>query len=173
MRCSLENSVARTLSAGHVSLESRTGADEALGNVKVCGVHLEIVVCICDCTLEELDKDALVKILTTPKNAIVKQYKELFSLDDVELEFEDGALEAIAEKTLEKKTGARGLRSIIERVLLPAMYDVPSDPTVERVCITASTVNEGAVPIIERNPNSKRARLSPPPKVTTPKASAK
>ena len=54
MRCSLENSVARTLSAGHVSLESRTGADEALGNVKVCGVHLEIVVCICDCTLEEL-----------------------------------------------------------------------------------------------------------------------
>ncbi|MBO5859069.1 MAG: AAA family ATPase, partial [Clostridia bacterium] len=119
-------------------------------------------------TLEELDKDSLIKILTTPKNAIVKQYKELFALDEVELEFDEGALDAIAEKTLEKKTGARGLRSIIERVLLPAMYDVPSDPTVERVCITAATVNEGAVPLIERNPNSKRAKLSPPPKVTKP-----
>ncbi len=121
-------------------------------------------------TLEELDKDALIKILTTPKNAIVKQYKELFALDEVELDFDEGALEAIAEKTLEKKTGARGLRSIIERVLLPAMYDVPSDPTVERVCITAATVTDGAVPIIERNPNSKRAKLSPPPRVSKPRS---
>lgn len=121
-------------------------------------------------TLEELDRDALVKILTTPKNAVVKQYKELFKLDDVELEFDESALEAIADKALEKKTGARGLRSIIEGVLIPVMYDVPSDPTVERVCITAASVNDGAEPMIERNPNSKRAKLAVPPKVTKPKA---
>ncbi len=120
-------------------------------------------------TLKELDKDALVKILTTPKNAIVKQYKELFKLDDVELEFDDSALEAIAEKALEKKTGARGLRSIIESVLMPIMYEVPSDYTVERVCITAACVNEGAEPLIERDPNRKRVKVTPPPKVTKPK----
>ena len=119
-------------------------------------------------TLEELDKDSLIKILTTPKNAIVKQYKELFNLDEVELEFDDGALNAIAEKTLEKKTGARGLRSIIEKTLLPVMYDVPSDPTVERVCITAACVNDGEQPLIERNPNRKKVKISPPPKVTKP-----
>ncbi|MBQ2842527.1 MAG: ATP-dependent Clp protease ATP-binding subunit ClpX [Clostridia bacterium] len=119
-------------------------------------------------TLRELDKDALVKILTTPKNAIVKQYKELFKLDGVELEFDETALEAVADKALEKKTGARGLRSIIEGVLMPVMYDVPSDVTVERVCITAASVNDGAEPLVERNPNSKRAKLSPPPKLTKP-----
>ncbi|MBQ2846784.1 MAG: ATP-dependent Clp protease ATP-binding subunit ClpX [Clostridia bacterium] len=119
-------------------------------------------------TLKELDRDALVKILTTPKNAIVKQYKELFKLDGVELEFDDTALEAIADKALEKKTGARGLRSIIEGVLMPIMYDVPSDAAVERVCITAASVTDGSEPLIERNPNSKRAKLAKPPKVTKP-----
>ena len=119
-------------------------------------------------TLNELDRDALVKILTTPKNAIVKQYKELFKLDDVELDFDDSSIEAIADKALEKKTGARGLRSIIEGVLMPIMYDVPSDPTVERVCITAACVNDGAEPLIERNPNRKKAKLSVPPKVSKP-----
>ncbi len=117
-------------------------------------------------TLRELDKDALVKILTTPKNAIVKQYKELFRFDDIELEFDDTALEAIAEKALEKKTGARGLRSIIESVLMPVMYTVPSDKTVERVCITAACVNDGAPPLIERNPEKKKVKVNPPPKVT-------
>ena len=121
-------------------------------------------------TLEELDRDALVQILTTPKNAIVKQYKELFNLDGVELEFDEGALNAIAEKTLEKKTGARGLRSIIEKTLLPVMYDVPSDSTVERVCITAACVNDGAKPIVERDPNrNKKVKISPPPKITKPR----
>ena len=119
-------------------------------------------------SLKELDRDSLVKILTTPKNAIVKQYKELFKIDDVELDFDDTALEAIADKALEKKTGARGLRSIIEGVLMPIMYDVPSDPTVERVCITAACVNSGAEPLIERNPN--RKKLNPPPKVTKPRS---
>ena len=81
-------------------------------------------------SLDELDKTALVRILTEPKNAITKQYKALFELDGVELDFDMGALEAIADKTLEKGTGARGLRSIIEAVLQPVMYDVPSDPTI-------------------------------------------
>ena len=123
-------------------------------------------------TLQELDRDALVQILTKPKNAVVKQYKELFKLDDVELDFDLSALEAIADKALEKKTGARGLRSIIENVLMSVMYDVPSDPTVERVCITAASVNDDAEPLIERNPNSKRAKMAPPPKVTNPKNNA-
>ncbi len=117
-------------------------------------------------TLRELDRDALIKILTTPKNAIVKQYKELFKLDDVELEFDDTALEAIAEKALEKKTGARGLRSIIENVLMPVMYTVPSDASVERVCITAACVSDGATPLIERNPERKKIKVTPPPKIT-------
>lgn len=121
-------------------------------------------------TLKELDKDALVRILTEPKNAITKQYKALFGFDNVELDFDAGALEAIAEKTLEKKTGARGLRSIMEGVLMPIMYDVPSDPTVERVCITAACVNDGAEPIIERDPNRKKAKVSIPPRVSKAKS---
>lgn len=116
-------------------------------------------------TLKELDRDALIKILTTPKNAIIKQYKELFKLDGVELEFDKTALEAVADKALEKKTGARGLRSIIEDVLMPTMYNVPSDITIERVCFTAASVNDGAEPLVERNPDSKRAKLAIPPKV--------
>ncbi len=121
-------------------------------------------------TLKELDKDALVRILTEPKNAITKQYKALFGFDNVELDFDAGALEAIAEKTLEKKTGARGLRSIMEGVLMPIMYDVPSDPTVERVCITAACVNDGAEPIIERDPNRKKVKVSIPPRVSKAKS---
>mgnify|MGYP003291771796 CR=1 FL=1 len=91
-------------------------------------------------TLRELDKDALVKILTTPKNAIIKQYKELFRLDEVELEFDDTALEAIAEKTLEAKTGARGLRSIIEKLLLDYMYEMPQNENGGKLIITKAAV---------------------------------
>lgn len=107
-------------------------------------------------SLEELDKTALVRILTEPKNAITKQYKALFELDGVELDFDIGALEAIADKTLEKGTGARGLRSIIEAVLQPVMYEVPSDPTIERVAITAGCVANGVPPLIERNPSHRK-----------------
>ena len=89
-------------------------------------------------SLKELDRDSLVKILTTPKNAIVKQYAELFKLDDVELEFDNGALEAIADKALEKKTGARGLRSIIESVLQPLMFEAPSDNTIKKIITSVS-----------------------------------
>ncbi|HIR53550.1 MAG TPA: ATP-dependent Clp protease ATP-binding subunit ClpX [Candidatus Onthovicinus excrementipullorum] len=90
--------------------------------------------------LRNLDREALVRILTEPKNAIVKQYTEMFRLDNVELVFEQGALEAIADKTLEDKTGARGLRSIIEKLLTPLMYRVPSDYKVAKVIITPDYV---------------------------------
>ena len=108
-------------------------------------------------TLRQLDKDDMIKILKEPKNAILKQYQALFEMDGVELVFDDEALAAVAEKTLEKKTGARGLRSIMEAVLQPVMYDVPGDPTVERVEFTRESVTQAEPPIITRNANSKRA----------------
>ncbi len=86
-------------------------------------------------TLEELDEEALVKILTEPKNALVKQYKELFKMDGVELEFEEEALKAIAQKAIARKTGARGLRSIIEETLLDIMYEIPSRDNIEKCLI--------------------------------------
>ncbi len=107
-------------------------------------------------TLHQLDKDDMIRILKEPKNAILKQYQALFAMDGVELEFDDGALSAVAEKTLEKKTGARGLRSIMESVLLPVMYEVPGDPTIEKVIFTADSVKNGASPELVKNKNSKR-----------------
>ncbi len=96
--------------------------------------------------LKNLDRDALVKILREPKNAITKQYKKLFSMDNVELRFTDGALEKIADKAIELKTGARGLRSIVENVLLDIMYDLPARNDVAEVVITADAVAKGAAP---------------------------
>ena len=90
--------------------------------------------------LNGLDKKSLVKILTEPKNALVKQYQRLFSLDDVALEFDERALEAIADRAIDEKTGARGLRSILEGILTDLMFKVPSDSTIEKVIITAETV---------------------------------
>ncbi len=119
-------------------------------------------------TLSELDRDALIRIMTEPRNALVKQYQALFNVDNVELEFDESALNAIADKTLEEKTGARGLRSIMEDVLLKIMYEVPSDPTIEHVCITGKCVLEGAEPIIERNPNRKKPAA--PPKLSAKNA---
>lgn len=98
--------------------------------------------------LQELDESALVKIMSEPKNALVKQYEKLFGMDDVELIFDDDALRAIAKKTLEKETGARGLRSITENILLPVMYDVPSEGNVQSVQITKECVENGAKPIV-------------------------
>ncbi len=106
-------------------------------------------------SLDNLDKDALVRILTEPKNALVKQYEALFSMDNVSLEFQDGALEAIAELTLEKGTGARGLRAIMEKTLMPIMYETPSDAEVSKVIITTDTVKNGTAPIIEKASSSK------------------
>lgn len=99
--------------------------------------------------LQSMDTDTLVRIMTEPKNSIIKQYSALFAMDDVTLEFEQDALKCIAEKTVERKTGARGLRSIIEGVLQDIMFETPSDASIKKIIITADTVN-GGEPIIER-----------------------
>lgn len=101
-------------------------------------------------TLEPLDKTALINILTKPKNALTKQYRRLLEMDGVELEFEEDALEAIAEKTLERNTGARGLRSVLEEIVTSVMYEAPSDPTVSRVVVTRAAVERGEKPLVER-----------------------
>ena len=100
-------------------------------------------------TLELLDEDALMQILQEPKNALVKQYKKLLELDDVELEFEEGALRAIAKKAIERNTGARGLRSIVESVMMETMFEVPSRDNIKKVIVTEKSMNEDSVnPII-------------------------
>ncbi len=96
--------------------------------------------------LEKMDRESLIRIMSEPKNSVIRQYKALFEIDGVELEFEQEALEKIADITIERKTGARGLRSVIEGVLQKIMFEVPSDETVEKVIITADTV-EGKEPI--------------------------
>lgn len=103
--------------------------------------------------LDNLDKEALVNIMTEPKNSIIKQYKKLFDLDGVTIEFEKEALEAVADITLERKTGARGLRSVLENVLKNLMFTTPSDSTIEKIVITEGTVRNGDEPEITRNPN--------------------
>ncbi|MBP3325421.1 MAG: ATP-dependent Clp protease ATP-binding subunit ClpX [Coprococcus sp.] len=100
-------------------------------------------------TLDFLDEDALVKILTEPKSAIYKQYKRLFELDGVSLEFEEDALREIAREAMERKTGARGLRAIIEKAILDLMFEIPSDETVAKCIVTKEVIKEGADPIIE------------------------
>lgn len=110
--------------------------------------------------LDNLDKKALVRIMTEPKNAIVKQYQRLFELDGVKLEFKPDALKAIADITLERKTGARGLRSVFESVLKDLMFKAPSDYTIEKVIITEDSVTKGDEPIILRNPNKNPKRLT-------------
>ena len=103
-------------------------------------------------TLQSLDKEALVNILSKPKNALVKQYMKLFEIDNVELEFTDKALEAIAEKAIERKTGARGLRSIIEDVMTEIMFEIPSDERINKVVITEPTINKKERPEIQMLP---------------------
>jgi ATP-dependent Clp protease ATP-binding subunit ClpX len=99
-------------------------------------------------TLEELDKKALVSILTEPKNSLVKQYRKLFEMENVELEFRDTALQLIAERSVEKKTGARGLRSILEKVLLDIMYELPSLQNVSKVIVDEATVKGESQPVV-------------------------
>jgi len=102
-------------------------------------------------TLEELSKDALIEVLTKPKNALVKQFQHLMGMESVSLTFEPDALHAIAEKALARKTGARGLRSILEAAMLDLMYDVPSDPMVKEVILTKAVVEGDQEPIIVRH----------------------
>ena len=99
-------------------------------------------------SLDELDEDALVTILTTPKNSLVKQFKKLFEMESVELDFRDEALIEIAKKAIDMKTGARGLRSILENVLLDSMYDVPSQTDLEKIVVEASSIKEESKPLM-------------------------
>ncbi len=98
-------------------------------------------------TLEDLDESALIQILTEPKNALVKQYQRLFDMEGKKLEFSDDALSAIAVKAIERKTGARGLRSIMENMLMDTMYDMPDRDEVEKIIVNKDTVNESKLPI--------------------------
>ena len=107
-------------------------------------------------SLKELDKEALIKITTEPKNALVKQYKKLLQMDDVELIFEPEALEAIVDKAIERKTGARGLRSIIEEIMRDIMFDIPSNKKIEKCIITRDTVINNASPRIIENPDKEK-----------------
>ena len=98
-------------------------------------------------SLKGLDQDALVRILSEPKNALIKQYRKLFDMDGVELSFEEEAIKSIAEKAFERKTGARGLRSIMEDILIDTMYEIPSDESIEECIITKDVVEEGHAPL--------------------------
>ena len=100
--------------------------------------------------LNGMDKETLVRIMTEPKNSIVKQYKALFKMDNIDLEFEKEALERIAELTIERKTGARGLRSIIESVLQPLMFESPSDSSITKITVTKETVENGKAEIMRK-----------------------
>ena len=120
-------------------------------------------------TLEGLTKDALIDIVTKPKNALVKQYKKLVELDGVELEFNQDALEAIVEKAIERNTGARGLRSIIEEIMRDIMYDIPSNEKIVKCIITKETVLNKAQPEIVLDENKKRETPKTKKKIKTAK----
>jgi ATP-dependent Clp protease ATP-binding subunit ClpX len=110
-------------------------------------------------TVSPLDQSSLVTILSQPRNALVKQYKKMFEIDNVELEFTDDALEAIADQALKRGTGARGLRAIMEEVLMPVMFDVPSDEGISRVVVSREVVLDNVLPtIVRRDEEPKRTR---------------
>ena len=114
-------------------------------------------------TLDSLDESALISILSEPKNALVKQYTRLFNLDNVELEFTQEALKAIAQKAIARKTGARGLRSIIEDVMTDIMFDIPSNERINKVIITETTINSGEKPEVKMVPEGEKR---PPIKIS-------
>jgi len=114
-----------------------------------------VPVCV---SLRGLDKEALIKIMKEPKNALIKQYQKLFNMDGVDLTFEDAAVKAIASKAFERKTGARGLRSIMEGILMDTMYEIPSDESIEECIITEDTVKKGSAPLKFRK-NDRRRNL--------------
>ncbi len=114
--------------------------------------------------LQPLDVDALVQILSKPRNALLKQYVSLLKMDGVELVFEPDALAAVAEKTLKRNTGARGLRSVMEELLTELMFALPTDYTVEKVIVTRACVENGAMPELIKNPEKKPTRIKTPGK---------
>ena len=99
-------------------------------------------------TLDELDIDALVQILTEPRNALTKQYAKMFEMEDVEIDFREDGLRAVAERAMERKTGARGLRSILGGVLLDSMYSIPSEKNVAKLVIDESVINGDSDPLL-------------------------
>ncbi|MGB0722723.1 MAG: ATP-dependent Clp protease ATP-binding subunit ClpX [Gammaproteobacteria bacterium] len=111
-------------------------------------------------TLEELDEEALVRILTEPRNALTKQYQRMFEMEDTVLEFRDDALHAVARKAMERKTGARGLRTILEQVLLDTMYDLPSEADVEQVVIDESVITGESAPFLVRTRDDAKRAVS-------------
>ena len=116
--------------------------------------RLPVITC-----LESLKKEDLVRILVEPKNALSKQYQKLLEMDKVELEIQPKALEAVAQKAIDRQIGARGLRAVMEQAMVRIMYDIPSDLTIRKVIITPECIN-GAEPIIERTPNDPRSKKS-------------
>jgi ATP-dependent Clp protease ATP-binding subunit ClpX len=108
-------------------------------------------------TLGELSEDTLVQILTEPKNALVKQYSKLLAMEGVELEIRPNALKAIAKKALARKTGARGLRSILELALIDTMFDLPNVSNVEKVVLDESTIEENKAPLLVYRELAKKA----------------
>ena len=115
-------------------------------------------------TLHSLDEDALIKILKEPKNALIKQYQKLFEMDGVALEFEEEALSAIAKKAIERKTGARGLRAILEDIMLNVMYDIPSREDIEKCMITKDTIQDRTDPILTLSDSQKQRKHLKKPK---------
>ena len=111
-------------------------------------------------SLEDLDEEALVTILTKPKNALLKQYQKLFEMENTNLEFRENALKAIAQKAISLKTGARGLRSIIENILMDTMFELPSEPDINEVVINEEVVTKGTKPIIVHEKKSKEIKSS-------------
>lgn len=112
-------------------------------------------------SLDMLDKEALIQIMTKPKNAIIKQYQKLFELDDVKLEFDDKAVEEVANLALERKIGARGLRSILEGVMTEMMYEIPSDPNIGICTITKETIDGGEPDIVYRDKSVRAKKIKP------------
>ena len=122
-------------------------------------------------TLKDLDRTALIKILVEPKNSLIKQYQKLFEIDDVELEFREDALGAIVDKAIERKTGARGLRSIIEDIMRDIMFEIPSNPNIEKCIITKETILENKEPEIVINENKKENKINTKKKRQVPEKS--
>ena len=111
-------------------------------------------------SLEDLDEDALITILTQPKNALIKQYQKLFEMEDTKLEFRDNALKEVAKKAISLKTGARGLRSIIENVLMDTMFELPSEPDINEVVVNEDVITKGSKPILVHAKKKKQVSTS-------------
>ena len=113
--------------------------------------------------LNQLDEEALIRVLKEPKNSLLKQYQAMLKLDNVELEFTDEALHAVAARALSQKSGARGLRRVLEHILIPIMYEIPSDPTIIKVIIDKEAV-EGGKPTLEYGAVRRRYKNALPPR---------